>query len=375
MKKLVLFLLICFVSPLFGQTNKMKNKLLTAELSIEEQRSDSLYEIHYQLMNETSDIRSNMVNRTIVQLEKMEKEIETKKKKVSESIDKLQLLGYNPDSILTKDQLSHLPLRSFQEAKEYYMPYELEEYLYVDVSDRPMDIGRNIKEENEIMKEKIAAYRAEYPLNVQRKKNLEDYLAKLKQYETQLDTIMVSYEKMNHIVSYFEGKMRSKLDMLKEEYRRSGPNGFPEVYAKAFPDAFEERENVITQSGDALFAEEPDIIESNVPEKEPPVYLIVEQQAEFIGGMRAFKEYLAGSMRLPEIAKELEISGKVYVKFVVTSTGEISKVQLVKGIEDCRECDDEAIRLVKAMPRWKPAMNDGKTVDSWFTLPISFVVR
>jgi len=374
MKHLLLLFFIGFSYSVFAQTPKMKHKRLTAQLNLEEKRSDSLYEIHDQLMTETSDIRSNMMNRTIVQLEKKEKEINAKKLTITQSIDHLKLLGYNPDSIITKEQLSKFPLRSFREAKEFYMPLDIEEYEFENVSDRFFETGRNTKEDNELLTERIAAYKVEYPLNIQRTKNLEDYLVKLKEYEKQLDTTKEEYEIMGQVVSHLYWQLQSKLDSLKNNYRKSGPKGFPAAYAKVFPHAFDPPEIVKTMD-QGEFEDKPKQVEVDAQKVEPVVYQVVEEQADFIGGMRALKQYLAKNMRFPEIAQELGISGKAYVKFVVTSTGEISKVQLIKGIADCPECGEEAVRLVKAMPLWKPAMNKGKAVDSWFTLPINFVVQ
>jgi protein TonB len=57
---------------------------------------------------------------------------------------------------------------------------------------------------------------------------------------------------------------------------------------------------------------------------------------------------------------------------VIEEDGNISNVKVQRGITDCPDCDAEAVRVVKTMPKWKPAENDGKPIKSWFNLPIKF---
>ncbi len=110
------------------------------------------------------------------------------------------------------------------------------------------------------------------------------------------------------------------------------------------------------------------------PIEPPPAILeIVEVRAEFPGGMAVLKEYLKTNLSLPESVISGTVYGKCYVQFVVSAeTGAISNVTLRKGMPDCEQCDKEAIRVVKNMPNWIPAKNNGKPVDSYFNLPIVF---
>jgi periplasmic protein TonB len=62
----------------------------------------------------------------------------------------------------------------------------------------------------------------------------------------------------------------------------------------------------------------------------------------------------------------------VYVRFVVTETGKIKDIILLKGIKDCPQCDREALRLVGKMPDWTPAEREGKPFETQFSLPITF---
>ena len=77
-------------------------------------------------------------------------------------------------------------------------------------------------------------------------------------------------------------------------------------------------------------------------------------------------------MVYPKIAKESGITGTVYVQFVVEANGSISNVKLARGIGG--GCDEEAMRVVKAMPKWKPGKQNGRPVRVSFTLPIKFLL-
>ncbi len=92
--------------------------------------------------------------------------------------------------------------------------------------------------------------------------------------------------------------------------------------------------------------------------------------AEPIGGMEAVKKYIVKNLHYPDQAVEDNIEGKVYVQFVISESGNISNVKVKKGAHPI--LDEEAIRIVKAMPAWKPGVIDGKNVKSTFSLPINF---
>lgn len=112
--------------------------------------------------------------------------------------------------------------------------------------------------------------------------------------------------------------------------------------------------------------------EEKVEKKEEIIYDIVDEPAEPDGGMAALKRYLAENIKYPQTAVEMGLEGKCYLQFVVSENGYISNVKVKKGVTDCPECDQEAIRVVKSMPRWKPGKINGKAVNSTFSLPVSF---
>lgn len=113
---------------------------------------------------------------------------------------------------------------------------------------------------------------------------------------------------------------------------------------------------------------------TEVPKEAEPL-LTAEEPAEFPGGMAALKRFLGENLVYPQTAQEDEIEGKVFLKFVVDEQGDISRVSVSRGVAGCPECDKEAIRVVKKMPRWKPGRNGGKAVKMYYNLPITFKLQ
>lgn len=102
------------------------------------------------------------------------------------------------------------------------------------------------------------------------------------------------------------------------------------------------------------------------------IYTAVEQQAEFPGGPRAFGAFLQKNLRYPSVAQRVKAGGKVYVQFVVNTDGTIQDLQVIKSVGF--GCDEEAMRVIKAVPRWTPGKQSGHAVRSRFTQPITFVL-
>ncbi len=114
------------------------------------------------------------------------------------------------------------------------------------------------------------------------------------------------------------------------------------------------------------------VVKEPEPEKpkEEEIFVAVEQQAEFPGGLPALMKWLGNNIRYPEAAQQNDIQGRVIVKFVVEKDGSIGAADIVKGVD--KDLDREAIRVVKKMPKWQPGKNNGVAVRSYFTLPVVF---
>lgn len=104
-----------------------------------------------------------------------------------------------------------------------------------------------------------------------------------------------------------------------------------------------------------------------------PPLVFVEQMPEFPGGEQEFRKYLANNIRYPEIAAENGIQGKVFVQFVVSKTGKITNVVVMRGIDP--SCDREALRVISSMPNWIPGKQSGVPVRVQYSVPVFFVLQ
>lgn len=108
-------------------------------------------------------------------------------------------------------------------------------------------------------------------------------------------------------------------------------------------------------------------------EAEPEPFVVVEEMPMFPGGELELQKYIASHVEYPEIAKENNIQGKVIVRFCVTSKGTVNQVSILKGVDP--ELDKEAIRVVEALPAFKPGKQGGKPVPVWYMVPIAFTLK
>lgn len=92
------------------------------------------------------------------------------------------------------------------------------------------------------------------------------------------------------------------------------------------------------------------------------------------GGNQAMMIYLMNNIRYPPSAIKAGVSGRVYLRFSIDEKGVLKEVNVQKGIEECPDCSKESIRVVKEMPRWKPARDHNRYVKSYFSLPIRFEI-
>jgi protein TonB len=107
--------------------------------------------------------------------------------------------------------------------------------------------------------------------------------------------------------------------------------------------------------------------------KEEEIFIGVEQQPEFPGGDVELRKYLKANVNYPPAASRANISGRVTIRFVVEKDGTIGGVTVLKGIGF--GLDEEAIRVVKKMPKWNPGKQNGKPVRVYFTLPVVYTLQ
>jgi periplasmic protein TonB len=114
------------------------------------------------------------------------------------------------------------------------------------------------------------------------------------------------------------------------------------------------------------------IFSDAAPEEEDTdqIFLVVEEQASFPGGMEAWANYLRKNMKYPSQARRMGIEGRVFLKFVVDEKGNVSNIEILRGIGG--GCDEEAVRVLQNAPKWSPGKQRGRAVKSYMQLAIVF---
>ena len=110
-----------------------------------------------------------------------------------------------------------------------------------------------------------------------------------------------------------------------------------------------------------------------VEEDDEEVFMVVENMPEFPGGDLGLMKYIQKNVKYPPIAKEYNITGKVYISFVVDKSGSVTNVKVVRGVD--KNLDAEAVRVIKSLPKYKPGKQRGKFVPVQFTVPINFTLN
>jgi periplasmic protein TonB len=114
------------------------------------------------------------------------------------------------------------------------------------------------------------------------------------------------------------------------------------------------------------------ITEQVIPPDPEPV-VVVQEMPEFPGGPAALLKYVGENLNYPADAQNNNIQGKVILKFVVKSDGSVDRIEILRGIDPL--LDNEAIRVVKTLPRFKPGRQGGVAVPVWFMLPVTFKIQ
>lgn len=132
-------------------------------------------------------------------------------------------------------------------------------------------------------------------------------------------------------------------------------------------------------NGEAVEQEEIPFEATNVDESAPldantdEVFKVVEVDPEFPGGEEALYKYLAENIKYPEKAKNNKVEGRVYITFVIEKDGTVSDAKVLRSVNE--ELDAEALRVINAMPKWKPGMQRGVPVRVQYNIPISFKLQ
>ncbi len=103
------------------------------------------------------------------------------------------------------------------------------------------------------------------------------------------------------------------------------------------------------------------------------IYFVVEKMPEFPGGESALLKYLQKESKYPSEALKGGVGGTVFVSYIIDTNGVVTKAKIIRSVG--HGCDEEAIRVINNMPRWKPGYHKGNRVNVKMNLPVKFVLK
>lgn len=368
---LILFLLL-FSYPAFAQSAKKVGKQLRAELQVQQQNQEDAI-VLFRKSRAVFDSLKLLGNDQIGFLKEGEKKI----------LD--HFFTYSALRYQLKELESELPplISSFKSDEVPVQQVFVEPirntlntiYVFEKVSDK-MDLGNlSRKEQNKVLKRKLDEYKRYALSNSNQLEEMDHNRDQIVAFLPRMDSLRKAYEVIANELTSDSWKMEDKLNQLEAVFRKKGPKGFTEAYFRIFPDVFPgflPAESQLNVAAPIYNTEFEDSYPVAIQHSEPDIYEWTEDAAVFFGGRDEMNKFITKNLRYPESVEQGIVFGKVYVKFVVSETGEISAVEVLKGISGCPECSEEAIRLVESMPNWIPGKQNGKTVKSYVGLPVKF---
>jgi TonB family protein len=369
MKSLFFSLIIITSFSVSGQCAKKQRKQLLADCASEQQKQEEALTV-FSRSKADFDAVKKIANGKIDSLKTVEKHLLTCFFSYSGVLYQLKELKAELPSLKHTFKSDEVPVHS-----EFLIPIESTlsaVFVFEKVSEKT-DLGDlSVKEQNKVLCRKMDEYKRCSLSNAIRLGEMKEYSARISAFLPRMDSMFYVYKALANDFTSDSWKLQDRLKQEEAVFRKKGPGGFPQVYFLTFPEVF---------PGFVLAEQLSKPIENTFFEyaypavgehQEARIFESIEGAAVFPGGREKMDEFLSANLRYPASVREGIISGRVYVKFVVSEKGEISAAQVLKGIPACPECGEEAIRLINSMPNWIPAKNEGKTVKSYVGLPIKF---
>ena len=375
---------ICFPLLLFAQSSKKVNKRLRADIQRISEQIDSLEQVYHE-RNPIYQAYRDSLRAERRQLGKYAEGQRMLWPIVDEIMANLKDLGENEafeqEFAVLGSQKGNFPDSLVEKVARFAPTFRFVEPFYSE----QMDYINSLKlsEQNEALnsyKDNAIKKRTD-AIGIIENVNRLNELAPATLIE--LRSLLDFHKGYTERLFQFRLLITERKEQLKKKFCAEGPKGFSLEYQQIFPECFPEKKNEVLETTNVGASDRTDMIAEESaayapmplpePRKNPnDIYEIVDEVAEFPGGIGAMRTFLVNNMRYPQKALDMGVEGKCYLKFVVNAEGKISDVYVIRGVPDCVECDTEGIRVVSMMPSWKPARVDGKPVNSYFTLPITF---
>lgn len=386
---LFLFLLLSTLTG-FSQSKKAMNRMLLQKRVQLVRQNDSIVGVVNNNSQNLREIDKSFYNAGR-NLQERKMEFISLKSDVTNVQKKLVNLGADPNTLVRQQELDVI----YKRYDDFDYKKEVKD---TKLKTKPVYIGgmedlsaEKIKVQNERLTQKNLEYSAIIDSNLQVIKNQEELIAKMNNSIQKMETVSAVLIKDNRLLKEKYELLHTKsseLELKKEQAEIAAENAKKEQVAKtvskktkektvrfvppAIIDEIEPDVREIDENAGFDIAPPPPVREEKPVSNDPVILEIVDEPASFPGGKEALLKYLSENVVYPQVAKDVGISGKVYLKFVVSEQGNISNVKVMRGLPDCKECDQEAIRVVRKMPKWIPGKNNGKAVNSYYNLPIVF---
>ena len=381
---LILLVMSCFGTALHAQSKKKINAFLLFELASRKNVHDSLLEVRVNLEHTIKRSESN-VFKSWQELNSTKEQVLSRRSILKRNYELLALKGYEMNLIIPFDEITHLEAPRLDNGLSWPSKELFRTFPWAKVGGMVTFEGLKVKEQNKLLVSQIRAYDSINDLNLDvlaRQRSYADTLAILKS-ETEKEI-----KKYNDQITYMVAKSDAialkwrELDKIEEEkeeaeYRKklkaeAKKHKAGELYFIPVRVYHSKGEEPILSTDEKPMEYENVMLDEFQMSPPQPKTIQMEEPAQFPGGAEALKKYLKENLVLPESVLKGEASGKCYMKFVVSAEGKISNVQVVRSIVNCKECDAEAKRVVEKMPDWIPGTNNGKPVNQWYNLPITF---
>ena len=187
--------------------------------------------------------------------------------------------------------------------------------------------------------------------------------------------------------THFSGNEKEPSNKLMSMKNRQKTNSFagykylllvPLAFALVFMNSFKRKTNVQKQVMEGTKVEVKaetgeDTAQIKSAEPTDKVYQVVEQMPTFKGGDAALMKYLSENIKYPEAAEKAGEQGRVVVSFTVEKDGAVADVKVARSVTPT--LDAEAVRVIKAMPKWVPGKQDGQLVRVRYNVPVSFKLQ
>jgi len=162
-------------------------------------------------------------------------------------------------------------------------------------------------------------------------------------------------------------------EITREEMEKLNPEAIKSISVLKDASAIEKYGNKASNGVVEIYLKQEQEIKPISKDQKKPVFMVVEEMPEFPGKEEGLMKYLMDNIKYPETAQNKGIQGNVIVQFVIDETGKITEPIVLKGVDPI--LDEEAIRVITAMPNWQPGKQRGQNVRVSYTLPINFSLK